>query len=135
MTKRLTYIAAFCLYMVAILYLCLMKPDNLPEAELFIFGIPADKLVHLTMFLPFPILIYMIFLDKSRSRWRDIMILTAAAALGTGAAFGTEYLQSLTQYRSCDIHDTYADLVGLALGCALILAHIIFSKKGAKNRK
>jgi len=129
MKRRLTYIATFCLYLAAILVLCLMKPDSLPETEIFIFGIPADKVVHFTMFLPFPVLMHLMLLDRRRSRWIDLLILTASVALGIGAAFGTEHLQSLTQYRSCDINDVYADMRGIFFGCIIVLAHIIFRKQ------
>ena len=67
MRRRILYITAFCIYIGAILYLCLTKPDNLPQTELLIFGLPADKVAHFTMFLPFPILIYLIFFDRSQN--------------------------------------------------------------------
>lgn len=129
MKRKLTYALAFCIYIAAILFLCLMKPDDLPQTELLIFGIPADKIAHFTMFLPFPVLIHLMFLDSSRSRWLDLLILAAAIALGIGAAFGTEYLQALTQYRSSDINDAYADMRGLATGAFMTLLHIIFRKR------
>ena len=133
MKCRVIYIAAFCLYLAAILYLCLMKTDNLPQPEIFFFGLPIDKVVHFTMFLPFPVLIHLMFHESERNRWYDILILLAAVALGIGAAFGTEYLQSLTQYRSSDINDIYADMKGIALGSIIVLIHIIFRKKETKK--
>ena len=61
MKRRILYITAFCIYIGAILYLCLTKPDNLPQTEFLIFGLPADKVAHFTMFLPFPILMYSLY--------------------------------------------------------------------------
>lgn len=129
MKRKLLYILIFCIYIAAILTLCLMKPDNLPETEMFIFGIPADKVAHFTMFLPFPVLLHMMFMDKSRDKWLDLLVVLAAIVLGIGAAFGTEYLQSMTQYRSSDINDVYADMKGLGIGCIIVLIHIMFRKK------
>ena len=131
MKRRILYITAFCIYIGAILYLCLTKPDNLPQTEFLIFGLPADKVAHFTMFLPFPILMYLMFFDRSRSRWKDMLILVAAIALGIGAAFGTEYLQALTQYRSSDINDTFADMKGLSTGTLIVLTHILLRKRTA----
>lgn len=131
MKRRILYITAFCIYIGAILYLCLTKPDNLPQTEFLIFGLPADKVAHFTMFLPFPILMYLMFFDRSRSRWLDMLILVAAIALGIGAAFGTEYLQALTQYRSSDINDTFADMKGLSTGALIVLTHILLRKRTA----
>lgn len=131
MKRRILYITAFCIYIGAILYLCLTKPDNLPQTEFLIFSLPADKVAHFTMFLPFPILMYLMFFDRSRSRWQDMLILVAAIALGIGAAFGTEYLQALTQYRSSDINDTFADMKGLSTGAMIVLTHILLRKRTA----
>lgn len=128
MKRRIVYILAFCLYIAAILTLCLMKPDDLPQPEIFIFGIPADKVAHFLMFLPFPVLMYMMLFERSRKRWLDILILVGSIALGIGAAFGTEYLQSLTQYRSADIKDTFADMKGLGTGGVPVFLHILFRR-------
>jgi VanZ family protein len=107
-----------------------MKPDYLPQPEMFIFGIPADKVAHFLMFLPFPILMYMMLSDKSRKIWLDILLLAGILAMGIGAAFGTEFLQSLTQYRSADIKDTFADMKGLGTGGLLVLLHILSRRNG-----
>lgn len=131
MKRRILYITAFCIYIGAILYLCLSKPDNLPQTDFLIFGLPADKVAHFTMFLPFPVLVYLMFFDRTRSRWKDMLILAAAMALGVGAAFGTEYLQALTQYRSSDIKDTFADMRGLSTGALAVIIHILFRKRTA----
>ncbi len=131
MKRRILYITAFCIYIGAILYLCLTKPDNLPQTEFLIFGLPADKVAHFTMFLPFPVLMHLMFLDSSRTRWKDLLVLVASLALGTGAAFGTEWLQALTQYRSSDINDAYADMKGLAIGALIVITHTTLRKRTA----
>ena len=135
MKRRLLYISLFCIYAGAILFLCLMKPDNLPEKEIFLFGLPADKLAHFTMFLPFPILSYLVFFKSDRSRLADIAILASSICLGAGAALGTEALQAMTQYRSSDIHDAYADFLGLVIGAAIVLTYILTMKNHNKTKE
>ena len=129
MKQKILYISAFCFYIAALLYLCLAKPDDLPQPEIYFFGLPIDKVVHFCMFLPFPVLMHLVFCDKAKGMWRELLILIASIALGAGVALGTEYLQSLTQYRSADILDFYADMKGMSVGCLAVLLHIIFRKR------
>lgn len=128
MKRRIFYILSFCVYIAAILVLCLIKPDDLPQPEIYIFGLPVDKVVHFLMFMPFPVLVYMMLFEKTRRRWQEVLILAGGMALGLCAAFGTEFLQSLTQYRSADIHDVYADMQGICSGGVLVLLFIILRK-------
>ena len=128
MKRRIFYIFAFCVYIAAILALCLIKPDDLPQPEIYFFGLPVDKVVHFLMFLPFPVLVYMMLYEKTRRKWQDMLILAGGLALGLCAALGTEFLQSLTQYRSADIHDVHADMLGICLGSFIVLMFIILRK-------
>ena len=128
MKHRIFYILAFCVYIASLLTLCLIKPDDLPQPEIYFFGLPVDKVVHFLMFLPFPVLVYMMLFEKARKKWLDTLILAGGMALGLCAALGTEFLQSLTQYRSADIHDVYADMQGICLGGIIVLAFIILRK-------
>lgn len=129
MKRKILYISAFCFYIAAILYLCLAKPDDLPQPEIYFFGLPIDKVVHFCMFLPFPMLMHLVFCDTAKGVMRELLILLASIATGIGLALGTEYLQSLTQYRSADILDFYADMKGMSVGCIAVLLHIIFRKR------
>lgn len=113
--------------------MCLSRPENLPSAEFMIFGLPVDKVVHFIMFLPFPIFIYLMFFKTSRSRWADLLIMIGGIVMGIGAALGTEHLQALTQYRSSDIKDVYADIIGLSAGCIPVLIHILSRKRTAET--
>lgn len=126
--RKIIFTALFCLYMAAVLFLCLMKPDDLPQPELYFFGLPLDKVAHFLMFMPFPILSQLMFMDKDRKTYADIIILICMTALGVGLAFGTEHLQAMTQYRTSDINDVYADFTGLAAGCIITLT-LIFIKR------
>jgi VanZ family protein len=133
MKRRILFITAFLLYMAAVLYLCLAKPEDLPQTELYLFGIPLDKAAHFLMFLPFPILAYSTLWKRDRKAWTDIAILIIVLGIGIGLAFLTEHLQALTQYRSSDIKDIYADMAGLAAGSIIVLTNIIF--KSGRSRK
>lgn len=133
MKRRILFITAFLLYMAAVLYLCLAKPEDLPQTELYLFGIPLDKAAHFLMFLPFPILAYSTLWKRNRKAWTDIAILIIVLGIGVGLAFLTEHLQALTQYRSSDIKDIYADMAGLAAGSIIVLTNIIF--KSGRSRK
>ena len=132
MKRRILFITAFLLYMAAVLYLCLAKPEDLPQTELYLFGIPLDKAGHFLMFLPFPILAYSTLWKRNRKAWTDIAILIIVLGIGVGLAFLTEHLQALTQYRSSDIKDIYADMAGLAAGSIIVLTNIIF--KSGRSR-
>ena len=133
MKRRILFITAFLLYMAAVLYLCLAKPEDLPQTELYLFGIPLDKAAHFLMFLPFPILAYSTLWKRDRKAWTDIAILIIVLGIGVGLAFLTEHLQALTQYRSSDIKDIYADMAGLAAGSIIVLTNIIL--KSGRSRK
>lgn len=133
MKRKAIFITAFVIYLAAVIYLCLMKPDNLPQTELYLFGLPLDKVAHFLMFLPFPALAYMMLWEKGRKTWAELLILLSCLAIGVGLAFLTEHLQAMTQYRSSDIKDIYADMTGLGIGCIVVLINIAI--KHIRNRK
>lgn len=128
MKRKVTAISLFCIYIASVLYLCLMKPDDMPQFELSFFGIPMDKIAHFLMFLPFPVLSYLLFYEGQRKITHEVLILTAILSLGVGLAFGTEQLQAMTQYRSSDIMDVYSDMTGLATGCIAAIILIIIKR-------
>ena len=133
MKRKAIFITAFVIYLAAVIYLCLMKPDSLPQTELYLFGLPLDKVAHFLMFLPFPALAYMMLWEKGRKTWAELLILLSCLAVGVGLAFLTEHLQAMTQYRSSDIKDIYADMTGLGIGCIVVLINIAI--KHIRNRK
>lgn len=133
MKRKAIFITAFVIYLAAVIYLCLMKPDNLPQTELYLFGLPLDKVAHFLMFLPFSALAYMMLWEKGRKTWAELLILLSCQAIGVGLAFLTEHLQAMTQYRSSDIKDIYADMTGLGIGCIVVLINIAI--KYIRNRK
>lgn len=119
----------FCLYIAAIILLCFMKTDSVPDVQFTLFGIPADKLVHFCMFAPYPLLAFQAFHPKDGSVWREAVVLTVLVILGIGLAYGTEQIQGITDYRSYEIADFYADSTGIAAGTVLILIQMAFRKR------
>ena len=121
--------ALFCAYLAILALLCFMHTDNAPEVKFTLFGLPADKIVHFCMFAPYPILAFQAFHSKDSSRWREMMLLGVIAVFGAGLAYGTEQIQGLTDYRSYELADFYADAVGLAAGTAAVLLQTVFRKR------
>ena len=128
--KRL-HIALFCLYLTAVGILCFMKPDDLPSVEKYLFGIPLDKIVHFTMFLPYPVLCSMSFMNHDMKKQRSICVLAVIFISGAGMAYGTEVIQAHTGYRAYEIIDFYADMTGMTIGALITLTYILIKK----NRK
>ena len=120
----------FCLYILAVCILCFMKPDDLPQVERTFFGIPLDKVAHFLMFLPFPILSSIPFMNDCKSMKINISLLAIFSIPGAGFAFGTEVLQEFTRYRSRETADLIADIAGIATGSISTTAYLIH-----KNRK
>lgn len=132
MTCRLfnkkTYITLFVVYLAAVAFLCFMKPDDMPEIQKDLFGIPMDKVAHFLMFLPYPILGAVSFMHKETGIWRNLAVLAVIAIVGAGLAYGTEVIQAQTDYRAYEITDFVADMTGIATGTLLTAAGLIIQK-------
>ena len=135
MKIRKRYIWAFilCCYFAAVLMICLAKPEDIPTIQISFFGIPTDKIAHFLMFLPYPAIAYAVFRPAEGNRWRHIAVLAAIFAAGLGLAMGTERLQGLSEYRSYEIEDFYADVLGMELSAFITALHIIFLKNKHKT--
>ena len=91
------YITTFCIYLTAVVLLCFLKPSSLPEMGIMTFlGIPIDKCLHFMMFLPFPILAGLVFIEKERGFLSGVSILAVLAVVGLGLSYGTELIQAHT---------------------------------------
>ena len=132
MNRKLLFISAFCAYLAAVLALCLIRTDGMPQTDFSILGIPADKLTHFIMFLPFSILAYMTFWPADAGRIRKLAVLLVILIFGAGMAVATEKIQAMTGYRSGDIMDFAADMTGILAGAALTALFILL-KKDRKN--
>ena len=123
------YIIIFCMYLAAVGLLCFIKPSSLPEMDIkTFFGLPLDKVLHFLMFLPYPFLSGMIFLSKEQRPIVSCVILLILAVTGIGVAYGTEIIQSHTGYRSYEIADFHADMIGIAAGTLLAAAYITYTR-------
>ncbi len=127
--KRYIWTVLFVLYMAAVAYLCFMKPDDLPEVRPDIFGIPMDKIAHFLMFFPYPIVAYGMFRGKDKKLVRDLLYLGLAYLTGLAMAMATEQIQGLLEYRSYDINDFKADLIGMSCSASAILIYILATIK------
>lgn len=126
-SKRLTYTIFLCLYIAAVAFLCFAKPDDMPQLSTLWFGLPADKVGHFLMFIPFPPLAFLTLCPEDLSIVRRMVLLGLVLALGAGLAIGTEHIQAQLAYRAAETKDFYADAAGLSLG-GLCTAAYIFRK-------
>lgn len=123
------YITTFCIYLTAVVLLCFLKPSSLPEMGIMTFlGIPIDKCLHFMMFLPFPILAGLVFIEKERGFLSGVSILAVLAVVGLGLSYGTELIQAHTGYRTYETGDFIADAIGICTGTAAFLSHIIIAR-------
>lgn len=121
-----------CFYLAAVGLLCFMKPDELPEVPKLWFGIPADKVAHFIMFLPFPTLSFMTFRPKDAGLAMQLLLLALLLVIGAGLAIGTEHLQAMTGYRSYDLKDFGCDMSGMVCGALATAAYIITRQPAGK---
>lgn len=128
---RIIFPLMFICYICAVGFLCFGHFEDMPDVATTIFGIPTDKVVHFSMFFPFPLLAYATFGRKTKGRWNSILFILAIFLAGCILGIATELGQGLTDYRSCDINDFRADSLGMALSsvCALIIDSIRHSSK------
>lgn len=128
LNKRHIWALVLCCYFAVVLILCLGRPERIPALERAILGIPIDKIAHFLMFLPYPIIAYIAFRPSRGKKWRHLLVLTAVFAAGVVLAMGTEQLQGLSEYRSYEVEDFYADILGMKLSSLVTALYIIFKK-------
>lgn len=124
-TRRIIYIIVLCLYIAAVAFLCFAKPEDMPQMPSLWFGLPADKVGHFLMFMPFPILAFLTFETEGMTVGRKILLLAVLMTVGAGLAMGTEHIQAQLAYRAAETGDFYADAAGLAIGGAAVLLFIL----------
>ena len=117
-------------YLAAVAYLCFASQGGLPKFDDWPFKIPADKVVHFLMFLPWPILASLsVMPDRDRASVRMVVTLLIITLIGCALAGTTEWVQGLLPYRSRDIMDFIADSLGLMTGALLFAAFYPFLRK------
>lgn len=122
--KRISLVL-FCVYITAVILLCIIRTNNIPELPPSFLGIPIDKVAHFLMFLPFVILSYSSFSPTEKGFLRKLSVLGIFLLLGFIFAFATEKLQATTGYRSYEVLDLVADGAGLICGSIITLGYII----------
>ena len=114
-TKTILARILFVVYLAAIAFMCFMHADKLPDMQKTFLGIPADKVAHFLMFLPFPILAFLAYDHVTNKFWSALLFSVLTFAVGAAIAWGTEYIQGMLPYRSRDMADLRADLLALGI--------------------
>ena len=107
---------AFCLYLASIALICFMHGEDLPNISGTWFGLPADKVAHFGMFLPFIPLAFFTFSIREERLRRSMILLLILVIVGGATAYMTEIIQQKLSYRTYDVKDFMADSLGLAGG-------------------
>ena len=128
--RRIISISIFCLYLAAVAYLCFAKTEDMPQIPDTWFGLPADKVAHFAMFLPFPLLGFLAFKGSGTSIWKKTLLIIALIFIGAAVAICTEHIQTQLAYRSAETTDLIADGAGLFCGgvAAFIYTFIRYRK-------
>ena len=117
---RIIFRILFLLYITAVAYACFGHFNDVPDLAVAWLGIPNDKILHFLMFLPFPILMYLSFGQKSKNPWKAMLGVIGIFIIGCLIAAGTEVGQSFISYRSCDPTDFVADSLALLISSLVV---------------
>lgn len=131
--KRYIWLVILFIYICSVAYLCFMKPDDIPTIDPYLWGIPVDKIAHFAMFFPYPFLAYAAFQPHGRSRYVHFIVLLILVIVGAGLAVGTEQIQGMLEYRSYDIADYMADMIGIGSSAFIIALYVLFRKLDITN--
>lgn len=117
------------LYLGTVAFLCFANFNDLPETEKTLFGIPADKITHFFMFLPFPFIAYFSMGVRKLKTGNFVAVAAAISISGLAIGAATELVQSRLAYRSGDINDFATDAAAVLSGTLIvILTHTIRKK-------
>ena len=117
------------LYIIVVAILCFARFSTISPYTPSILGIPADKIVHFLMFMPFPVLAFFSLRIRHGGVIKTILLLVVVFVTGCLLAWGTEYIQGKLPYRSMDPADFGADRLGLIFGSLLTFFIKLFSPK------
>lgn len=131
--KRYIWLVILFIYICSVAYLCFMKPDDIPTIDPYLWGIPVDKIAHFAMFFPYPFLAYAAFQPHGRRRYVHFIVLLIVVIVGAGLAVGTEQIQGMLKYRSYDIADYMADMIGIGSSAFIIALYVLFRKLDITN--
>ena len=117
--RSIIFSIAMALYLGAVGYLCFANFHNLDDLPKYFLGIPVDKIVHFSMFFPFPILAYLAYDRLTDTPLKAFGALISICAIGCVFAGVTEIIQGSLSYRSQDPRDFGADCLAICLAAAL----------------
>lgn len=106
----------FILYIVVLITLLVIPTSGTLKLNKTIWGIRTDHVIHATLFLPFMGYIWISNLHKRA--FSGFLKFYLAGILF--AAF-CESLHYFIPYRSFDVHDFYANVTGLSIGCIIFI--------------
>ena len=121
------------IYLALIAFLCFWHFSPMQEMEKTFLGIPMDKIVHFTMFFPFPILTVLAFRNCKKGGKHFFFLVIKTFITGCIIAAGTEIGQSFTTYRDCDIKDFIADFISLTVSSIVVLSIWYLTNRTKQN--
>lgn len=137
MNKKSFHVFLLIAYLAVLCWLCFGKFDSVTASfPRYTLGIPTDKIVHFIMFLPFPLLCWLVFRGRSGKPWHSLVLVLIFFGAGCLLAAGTELGQTLIAYRAGDPGDFLAD--GIAIAFSTVIALILdirFSLRKAASAK
>ncbi len=116
------------LYIAVVAVICFARFSSLPIFPGKFLGLDADKVVHYLMFLPFPLLAFFSFRYEKRGVVSTILLILCIFVVGALIAGITEYVQGQLPYRTMDINDYKADLLGLFTSCIAVFFVRLFTR-------
>lgn len=127
--SKIIFIILFILYLAALGFVFFANLDFGAKAAGTWLGIPKDKVIHFFLFLPYPILMYMVFHDSKGKPSGFISFMILVIIIGAVIAGGTEIIQGKTGYRSADIMDFRADCLAIFVSSFFVTLYGAISKK------
>lgn len=113
---------ALAVYFALVAWVCFGTFKHLPDMTKPIFwDIGKDKLIHFTMFFPFPILVMFTRRERPSSVRKAVFLTLLCLLIGLAAAGGTELTQGNIPNRQPSWYDFLADALGLLLSSLIVL--------------
>lgn len=137
MNKKSFHVFLLIAYLAVLCWLCFGKFDSVTASfPGYTLGIPTDKIVHFILFLPFPLLCWLVFRGRSGKPWHSLVLVLIFFGAGCLLAAGTELGQTLIAYRSGDPGDFLADGISIAFSTVIaLILDIRFSLRKAAPAK
>lgn len=128
-TKTILSRILLALYVIAVCLVCFVSSSSIPSIQKYILGLPSDKVIHFTMFAPYPILAYLSFDHPAHKPWKSVAFVTLSMLAGLALAIFTEVIQYYLPSRSMDIRDFYADALAVVIFSVIVLVTDLTGKK------